>query len=232
MSKKELAGIEPRLFEGLVADPCGELPSSLDEAFLVEELAKREQQLESVDTALTTKVRASYDGFVKAMQLIRSLEEASTSAAVVASASRGHLKGLENEMAVPALRMLKTKRRLERNKALLECCEQIAVAREKLARARVLLDRFCCLFLFLLYFFFKKTVFRQQFRECLNLLAELTSKEKTGPVALKLLCQGNKWLFLFWSVFVFDCVGRCSRAAGRAGGVAANGRRIFGQCGE
>jgi hypothetical protein len=148
MSKKELAGIEPRLFEGLVADPCGELPSSLDEVFLVEELAKREQQLESVDTALTTKVRASYDGFVKAMQLIRSLEEASTSAAVVASASRGHLKGLENEMAVPALRMLKTKRRLERNKALLECCEQIAVAREKLARARILLDRFCVCFCF------------------------------------------------------------------------------------
>lgn len=59
--EQALAALDARLFEGLLSESAlhARLPASLDETQLAEELALRSRQLETVDTALTARVRAS-----------------------------------------------------------------------------------------------------------------------------------------------------------------------------
>lgn len=72
-----------------------------------------------------------------------------------------------------ALLLVRLVRRKERQAQLLLLCQELSSARVSLARARSLLDR-------------------QQFGECLNVLATL--QEKNGPVAMRQIAQEAKLL--------------------------------------
>ncbi len=172
MEAPSLAAVEARLFESVVADPWGELPATLDEAFLAGEIGRRDAQLEAVDTALTARIRGSYGAFMGAMQEIRLLEEAASRSAVVAAAARGHLGGLEAQLVGPALRMLRSSQRLARHQQLLAQCASLDGARKRLVAARELLER-------------------QQFGECLEALARLSGEDKSSH-AMRALCAEGR----------------------------------------
>jgi hypothetical protein len=141
------------------------LPETLDEEYLNTAILDQEQLLAQVgaclaregdyyhffffflffslqvDTALTTRVRNSYAAFVAAMKQISSLESSATNASVTATAGRAHLTSLSQGMVGPGLRLLRYKRRQQRQEAVIELLQQLVAAQNQLTYSEAQLAR-------------------------------------------------------------------------------------------
>ena len=183
------------------------VPASLDEAWLDEEIARQGLMLEQVDTELTERVRASYGAFVEAMEELQRLERAAVGAGRTVTGGRDHLRLLEVGMVAPGLRLLRYRRRQERQQALLEVLQHLMARQEELVSARALLER-------------------QQYRECLESLPPAPPPKEAPKAEAGLYRQAEElreqvpFLFFFFFFFLFlplvlcRCARGCSREKG------------------